>query len=298
MNGELVILLLAFLGVFVFVLWCFQRDTTVSSRGVPWWLASLLPLGEVFAADFGRWCEEFFPTISSTINRRCREAGLEWHAAHLYGLSMTAGLATLALTSAIAAIIGIPWHLSVVLIVLLTAASSAVPWFYLRRRAEERMGDIGRILPFAIDLICSAMSAGLDFISAVRYYTTLGYTDPLSREFSVLIRDVELGSSRSDALRAMALRVGSDDFDRFVSAIAGAMESGTAVIEVMQLQADEIRRMRFAYVEKRIAKVPSKMIFPIVICIVPAMFIMVVVPLVMSFVNSGVMSGVLERFFK
>ena len=113
-------------------------------------------------------------------------------------------------------------------------------------------------------------------------------------EFNVLLSEIELGKSRSEALRNMSQRIKAAEFDRFVSAIVYSLESGTAIIDVMQLQSDEVRRLRFSRLEQEIAKVPSKMIFPIVICIVPSMFIMVLVPLILKVKELGIFQAIFK----
>ena len=294
MGKEYVILFLAFLGVFIFVLWCFPGETTQEKNRLPRWFYPFLPLGDLFAQDAGVWFENVLAPWSGRVKKWSDEAGLQWSPARIYGLQMTFALTAVVLFGVVFFILSLPSSYAVPMVIAFTVLAGAYPMWYIYRRAKKRLYEINRILPFAIDRICASMNAGLDFVSSVRYYTTLHFQDPLSVEFNVLLSEIELGKSRFEALRNMSMRIKADEFDRFVSAIIYSLESGTAIIDVMQLQADEVRRLRFSRLEQEIAKVPSKMILPIVICIVPAMFIMVLVPIIMKVKDLGVFQTIFK----
>ncbi len=295
MPFEYLIFLLTFLGIFVFVLWsCSSAEQGVQNRKQPWWINLSAPMAELFSRDAGKWQERNFHRRSSKLQKLCGEAGLDWKPAYIYGLQTTLALIAFLLSGGIAVLLSFPPGYTVPLVIIFTVCGWLYPEIYLRKIARKRLYEISRILPFVIDLICSSMSAGLDFVSSIRYYNSLNFSDTLSQEFNVLLREIELGKSRSDALRNMADRVRAEEFDRFVSAIIYSLESGTAIIEVMQLQADEVRRLRFARMEQQIAKVPSKMIIPIVICIVPAMFIMILVPVLLSVKDIGLFQAIFK----
>lgn len=295
MEKKYLILLLAFLCVFVFVLWCFSADQKIKSGKAPRWFSFFLPMGDLFAADFGEWICRTFSILSGKIQKWSNDAGLCWSPARIFGLQITVMLTAVIIAGVLLFVVSVPLLYSVSLLILVAAASFFLPLMSIIKMAQKRTAEISKILPFAIDLISSAMNAGLDFASAVRYYTSLNFTDSLSVEFNVLLSEIELGKSRADALRNMAERMKSDDFNRFVSAVVYSLESGTAIIDVMQVQADEVRRLRFARLEQENAKVPSKMLVPIVLCIVPAVFIMVLVPIILSIKDVGLLKLILEK---
>ena len=282
MNHEYIIFALAFLGIFIFVLWCFPREQQNSDQNIPRWIQIFLPLADLFAQDAGLWMERYFVRASGNIKKWSNEAGYQWSPARIFGLQLSVMIVAVILFGALFYLVSANVWTSVPLLVFIAFSAWIMPLYLIHRYAKIRMNQIAKILPFAIDLICSSMSAGLDFVSSIRYYTTLKMKDPLSLEFDILLREIELGKTRSDALRSMAERIKSEEFDRFVSAIVYSLESGTAIIDVMQLQSDEVRRIRFSRLEQEIARVPSKMIIPIVLCIVPAMFIMILVPVILS----------------
>lgn len=160
-------------------------------------------------------------------------------------------------------------------------------WFFpptaLESSAENRRRGIIRGLPFAIDLIGSAMHAGLDFNAAVRYYVGLGLKTPVTEEFSVMLREAELGKSRVEALQTMAERVQTPAFTSFVDAVAHGIEVGASLVGTMRMQGEDMRRARFHLAEEKAARAPSIMIFPMAVFIMPAVFVIVFVPVFLRY---------------
>ena len=165
--------------------------------------------------------------------------------------------------------------------------AAIIGWFLpttiIQKRAQERQIEIIRSLPFAIDLLASAMRAGLDFIAAVRYYVSMGGKGALAVEFGLLLRQMELGKSRMEALEEMATHVQTQEFTAFVAAVAHGTEIGASIIETLQIQGEDMRRARFNLAERKAARAPSIMIFPIALFILPAVFAIVFVPVILRF---------------
>lgn len=295
MEKKYIILFLAFLGSFIFVLWCFPGERKQRDNKVPYWFNFFTPLGDLFANDCGEWFDRVFSPLSSKMQKLSNDSGLQWAPARIIGLQVTVLLTAVILTGVFLFMVNVPFFYSIWLIVIMGLVAGLIPLMTISRMAKKRTSEISRVLPFAIDLISSAMNAGLDFASAVRYYNTLSFKDPLSVEFNVLLSEIELGKSRADALKNMAARIKSDEFDRFVSAIVYSLESGAAIIDVMQIQADEVRRIRFSRLEQENAKVPSKMLVPIILCIVPAVFITVLVPIILSIKDIGLLTIISQK---
>lgn len=160
-------------------------------------------------------------------------------------------------------------------------------WFYplmlVQKRAQERQVEIIRSLPFAIDLIASAMRAGLDFTAAVRYYVGVGGKGALAVEFGLLLRQMEFGKSRMEALGEMATHVQTQEFSAFVGAVAHGTEIGASIIDTLRIQGEDMRRARFNLAERKAARAPSIMIFPIAVFILPAVFTIIGVPVWLKF---------------
>ncbi len=154
--------------------------------------------------------------------------------------------------------------------------------------AEKRQETIMKNLPFAIDLIGSAMRAGLDFSAAVRYYVnTEKKTNPLAVEFGVMLRQMELGKTRVEALEDVANRVQTDEFKSFSGAVAHGTEIGASIVDTMRVQGEEMRRARFNRAERKAARAPSIMILPIAVFIMPAIFVVIGTPVLIKIQSSG-----------
>lgn len=160
---------------------------------------------------------------------------------------------------------------------------ATLPSTSLAKAAQARQTAILRSLPFAIDLIVSAMRAGLDFGAAVRYFVNMDDKGPLAAEFAKTLRENELGTNRITALQNMADRIRIKDFTSFVSAIALGTEMGSSLTDTMEIQGEELRKARFAAAENRAQRAPSLMILPMAVFIMPAVFIIIIVPVILRF---------------
>ena len=157
------------------------------------------------------------------------------------------------------------------------------PVMIVQSRAQARQKEIVRTLPFAIDLIASAMRAGLDFSAAVRHYVATAGKGALAVEFGLLLRQMEFGKSRMEALEEMSSHVQTQEFSAFVGAVAHGTEIGASIIETLRVQGEDMRRARFNHAEQKAARASSIMIFPIAVFILPAIFIIVLVPVFLRF---------------
>ena len=164
-------------------------------------------------------------------------------------------------------------------------------WFWpsqaLARNAELRQAEISRQLPFAIDLIGSAMRSGLEFGAAVRYYTGLRTGGALEEEFNVVLNDVMLNKPFIEALKDMADRVQFEAFTAFVGVVSYGNEIGASITETLKMQGKDLRRARFALAERTAARAPAVMIIPLVLFIMPAVFIVIITPVVLRYKAMG-----------
>jgi len=161
------------------------------------------------------------------------------------------------------------------------------PLVVVQKIAQQRQDKIARSLPFAVDLVTSAMQAGLDFNAAVRYYVSNSEKGPLVQEFGIALKEMELGKSRVDALRTMSDRVQLDEFRSLVSAVAQGAEMGAAIVDTLRINAEEMRRARFARAERQAQRAPSLMLIPMALFILPAVFIIIFMPVYLRVQGSG-----------
>ena len=165
-------------------------------------------------------------------------------------------------------------------------------WFYpgmaLSRYVEWRKSELVRGLPFAIDLMGSAMRAGLEFGAAMRYFVGLGTGGPIQEEFGTVLQQIELGKTRTEALSEMASRVQVEAFTAFVGVIAYGTEIGASIVDTLKIHGEDLRRARFHVAERKAARAPSLMILPMVLFIMPAVFIIIITPVIMQMRASGI----------
>ena len=167
-----------------------------------------------------------------------------------------------------------------------------VGWIYPSMTLENyviwRKAELMRALPFAIDLIGSAMRSGLEFGAAMRYFTGLRMVGPLTEEFCTVLQQIELGKTRMEALADMADRVQVEAFTSFVGVVAYGSEIGASIADTLKVHGDELRRARFHLAERKAARAPSLMIFPMALFIMPAVFIIIVTPVIMQMKGTGI----------
>ena len=165
-----------------------------------------------------------------------------------------------------------------------------IPVVQIQNLAEKRLNSIRKDLPFSIDLISSAMTAGLDFSAAVRYYVEHSDLSALTQEFGITLKMLELGNNRNDALRAMSDRLGLDEFRSLVNAVVQGTEMGASISDTLRINAEEMRRVRVAAAERKAQRAPSLMMIPMALFIMPSVFIIILVPIFLRVQASG-MSG-------
>jgi tight adherence protein C len=156
----------------------------------------------------------------------------------------------------------------------------------LRRQVESREFNIRRQLPDLMDLLVICMEAGLGFTSAVSR-TVANLEGELSDEFSLALGEMRAGASRADALTSLGERVQIPEIRAFVAAIRQADQFGISVSTVLRDQAQSMRITRKQVAQEKAMKAPVKMLVPMVFCIFPPMFIIVIGPAGISLTHGG-----------
>lgn len=157
------------------------------------------------------------------------------------------------------------------------------PFAWLSEKAGKRQKEVLRTLPYALDLLCLAIEAGLDFNAALpRIMPKLG-TNALAVEFGRMMREIRMGRPRRDALKEIAHRCDVQDLTIVISAIVQADELGTSLGPILRIQSDMIRQRRFARAEKLAMEAPVKMLFPLMAFIFPTVFIIIFGPIALKF---------------
>lgn len=171
------------------------------------------------------------------------------------------------------------------LFVLLTLGLLLGPDSSLSRKVGVRKLEIRRGLPDVLDLLVISVEAGLGFEQALDR-TVASVPGALTDEFSRMLGEVRAGASRSDAMRNMELRVSVPELRSFVLAIMQADTFGVSIGRVLRAQADEMRVKRRQLAQEQAMKAPVKMLIPMVFCVFPALFIIVLGPAIINISNT------------
>ena len=158
----------------------------------------------------------------------------------------------------------------------------AFPGLWLRSALRARHRSIQRSLPFVLDLLTLSVEAGLDFMNAMQRIVERRRLDAIGEEFVRVLREIQLGKTRRAALRDMADRVDQPEVRSVVNALVQADELGVGIAQILRIQADQMRQRRFERAEKMANQAPVKMLFPLVAFIFPAVFLILLGPIVLQ----------------
>lgn len=158
--------------------------------------------------------------------------------------------------------------------------------FILDKSVGKRQLEIQRALPDLLDQITVCVEAGLGFDSAMSRCATAN-DNALAFEMNRTLQDIRLGLPRSDALRAMLDRTDVPDLRLFVRAFIQAEKSGIPIARVLRVQAEEAREKRRQAAEERAMKLPVLLIMPLVLCILPSLFVVIMGPAALRLIRNG-----------
>jgi len=162
------------------------------------------------------------------------------------------------------------------------------PDLILYNRGTKRDLEMAKRLPDALDLLNLCVESGLSFQAALGQVAT-SQEGPVAEEFAFALQEMQYGRSRGQALAAMAGRTRQEDVERFVSAMLQVDKLGVPVAVVLREQAKEMRAKRYSRAREQAMKVPVKILMPLMLCFLPALFIIILAPAAFSI--AAVFSG-------
>jgi tight adherence protein C len=147
----------------------------------------------------------------------------------------------------------------------------------LNNRVEERQREILRTLSDTLDLLTISVEAGLSLNAAIAQVVR-NVPGVLSAEFARMLQEIQLGVPRSEAFRNLAERTDVEELNAFALAMIQADVFGVSISSVLRTQAQQLRIKRRQAIEARAQQTPVKIVFPLVLCILPALFVVIVGP--------------------
>ena len=175
---------------------------------------------------------------------------------------------------------------SVLLILLIFLYFYAYPLMWLRGTLKKRHLAIMQALPFVLDLLTLSVEAGMDFMSALQRNCDRRKLDPLNEELIRMTREIQMGTARRIALRNMAERVRQPDLKAVSFALIQADELGVPIAPILRIQSEQLRARRFDRAERLANEAPVKMLGPLLLCIFPAVLIVLLAPILLEAVKN------------
>ena len=170
-------------------------------------------------------------------------------------------------------------------LIVATLLGFYLPLLNLNSKIEKRQKEIRNTLPDMLDLLLVSVEAGLGFDMALKRVTDK-MPGNLSKEFSRALEEIKRGKRREEAFRGIVRRTGVPDLSSFITSIIQSEQLGSNIATTLRIQAETMRRKRRQRAEETAMKAPVKMIIPMVLFILPTLFIVILGPAVMSIVET------------
>jgi len=164
------------------------------------------------------------------------------------------------------------------------------PELWMKEMTDKRNRTIFRELPYYLDVIILSVEAGTNFTGGLTQAVNKAPDGPLRQEFSRVLRDIRAGKPRSESLRELSARVGSDGMNSVVSTIIQAEKTGSSLGAVLKAQADQLRATRFLKAEKMAMEAPVKLLGPLILFIFPNTFLIIIFVMLSNAIQKGVLT--------
>jgi tight adherence protein C len=224
---------------------------------------------------------------SARIRHRLELAGSPagWDVDRVIALKVLGLIAGLSLGVALPLLMGAGFLVVVGVAILFGVTGFFAPNLALYQMTYNRTEQMRRELPDALDLLTISVEAGLAFDAGLSQVAR-NTTGPLADEFFRVLQEMQIGLGRSEALRALGERTDLPELRGFVTAMVQADAFGIPIAAVLRVQAREMRIKRSQRAEELAQKVPVKILFPLIFCILPALFVVILGPAAITIFHS------------
>lgn len=178
------------------------------------------------------------------------------------------------------------WGRKLLLVIVFSLLGFYLPELLLKSRINRRQDEVRKALPDALDLLTICVEAGLGFDGAMAKVTEK-WDNELALAFSRVLREIQLGKLRREALRNMADRIGIPEMTSFVAAIIQSEQLGVSMAKVLRIQSEQMRIKRRQIAEEKAQKAPIKMLFPMAGLIFPSLLILLLGPAAVQLMTSS-----------
>ncbi|MEX1262583.1 MAG: type II secretion system F family protein [Actinomycetota bacterium] len=200
-----------------------------------------------------------------------------WDAERVLAFKVIGAVCGVAGGFAAATVFALAPFISIVAIALLAFVGFVLPDSMLNRKVEERQKEILKTLSDTLDLLTISVEAGLSLNAAIAQVVQ-NVPGVLSAEFARMLQEIQLGVPRSEAFRHLADRTDVDELNGFALAMIQADVFGVSIASVLRTQAQQLRIKRRQAAEAKAQQTPVKIVFPLVLCILPALFVVIIGP--------------------
>jgi tight adherence protein C len=175
----------------------------------------------------------------------------------------------------------------VMFVLLVGAVGSYFPHLHVNSEKKRRYISVIVDLPYFIDILALSTEAGLDFVGAIQRVVDKAENSVLANELGQVLQDIKLGQSRAESLKGLAHRLDMPEITSFIAVLVDADATGASIGQVLKQQSVQMRVERFTRAEKAGARASQAILIPLMLFILPAVFIMVFGPVVLQFMGQG-----------
>lgn len=207
-----------------------------------------------------------------------------WDAERVLAFKVIGAIGGFVIGLFIASTVSPPPFISMVMLALLSFVGFVAPDSTLNRKVEERQREILRTLSDTLDLLTISVEAGLSLNASIAQVVQ-NVPGVLSSEFARMLQEIQLGVPRGDAFRHLAERTDVEELNAFALAMIQADIFGVSIASVLRTQAQQLRIKRRQAAEAKAQQTPVKIVFPLVLCVLPALFVVIIGPGAIQIIN-------------